>query len=426
MLAIIPRTPPREQPMSIIHQAAMPLQAADQTRPWSAADADWSDPALRRRALLTVAQEAGKSLSMLREDDLRAGSCAALLDEYAVRQNRSLEQIAAEVERDMKARLSDDSHLPQNQNVLCLSPHPDDDVICCGATLSKMTARGNRVTVAYGVSGSMAVRDKDVLMHLSGRHPLLVSYIEERIAAVELSADEPAAAGRNGQHAAHIAAPGRSFDDVVDRIRSYIFARAKDDADARLLHELKRLVREGEAAEGCRRMKAAPLFLNLPFYQTGAVRKNPVGPDDAAVVRRALQETQPDVVLLTGELNDPHGTHEMCAEAFERGAAEYLKAGGKPFARWRYRGAWDEYEPWQGDYFSIFDSTATDKKIGLILDHISQLDPLFPGDSDTREFYERARDRNRATARQLQALGVLLPSPAFDPLYAEVFQIETP
>jgi glucosamine-6-phosphate deaminase len=66
-----------------------------------------------------------------------------------------------------------------------------------------------------------------------------------------------------------------------------------------------------------------------------------------------------------------------------------------------------------------------ERKIGLILDHISQLDPVFPGDSDPREFYERARDRNRANARQLQQLGVLPPSRSFAPVYAEVFKIET-
>ena len=64
-------------------------------------------------------------------------------------------------------------------------------------------------------------------------------------------------------------------------------------------------------------------------------------------------------------------------------------------------------------------------KIGLILDHISQLDPMYPGTSDPREFYERARDRNRVTARQLQQLGVLPPSRSFDPVYAEVFRVVT-
>jgi glucosamine-6-phosphate deaminase len=139
---------------------------------------------------------------------------------------------------------------------------------------------------------------------------------------------------------------------------------------------------------------------------------------------RGLRDTQPDVVMLTGEESDPHGTHEQCAAVFERAAEIYLREGGKPFDRWFYRGAWEEYEVWDGDYFSVFHKELMERKVGLILDHISQLDPVYPGTTDPREFYERARDRNRATARQLQALGVLPPSRSFDPIYVEVFQIE--
>jgi glucosamine-6-phosphate deaminase len=376
------------------------------SRPWCEPGADWHDFALRRRALITVSQEAGKPLTQLREADLRESGCEQLLHEYCDSGEPSLDTAVAEVEADLRVRLDDESHLPRNATILCLSPHPDDDVICCGATLSKLAARGNRVVVAYGVSGDMAVRDKDVLAMLAARHPLFERFIAERIAAN--------------------AAPGDTFDDVILRMQLLVFARAKDSSDAAFLRELKRLVREGEAEAACRRMGATPLFLNLPFYRTGVVRKNPVGPQDVAIMLDALRDVQPDIVLLTGELNDPHGTHEMCAEAFARGASEYSQSGGKPFAQWHYRGAWDEYEPWQGDYFSVFGAEEMERKIGLILDHVSQLDPLFPGESDPREFYERARDRNRTTARQLQALGVLPPSRSFDPLYVEVFRLPSP
>ncbi|RYG62677.1 hypothetical protein EON80_22665 [bacterium] len=131
-----------------------------------------------------------------------------------------------------------------------------------------------------------------------------------------------------------------------------------------------------------------------------------------------LETVQPDLVMLTGEKNDPHGTHMMCESAFDRAAEKYE---GGPFQRWNYRGAWDDYQTHEGDYFSVFDKARMEKKIDLILDHISQLDPLFPGDQ-SKEFWERARDRNRENARQLQRLGVLPPSRSFDPLYAEVFQ----
>lgn len=361
--------------------------------PWRLAAANFGDFALRRRTLMAAAQELDKPLRTLTPADLERVGSGSL-----AHASSSLAVAVAEVRLDLEGRMSDE-HLPRGKKIVCLSPHPDDDVICCGATLSKMVEVGNEVTILYGVSGSLAVRDKDVLALLRARHPRLVSYLEDH------------------------APLGKSFDDVFNEIRLFIFEREKGAPDMPLLDDLKRLVREGEAADACRKMGAQPVFLNLPFYRTGELHKNPVGPQDVELVLRALRATQPDIVLLTGEISDPHGTHEMCAAAFDQAAATYLREGGEAFARWNYRGAWEEYQVWAGDYFSLFDQALMERKVGLILDHISQLDPLYPGTSDPREFYERARDRNRATARQLQQLGVLPPSRSFAPVYAEVFRI---
>lgn len=364
--------------------------------PWRIDKANFGDFALRRRTLIAAAQELDKPLHDLTPADLEqvgSGSLAHALP--------SLATALTEVETDLKNRMDDKPHLPRGKKVVCLSPHPDDDVICCGATLAKMVEAGNAVTVLYGVSGSMAVRDKDVLALLRARHPRLTSYIEDHTP------------------------PGKSFEDVFNEIRLFIFEREKGEPDMPLLDDLKCLVREGEAADACRKMGAKPIFLNLPFYRTRELHKNPIGPPDVEIVLNALRQTQPDIVLLTGEISDPHGTHEMCAAAFDQAAEIYKGEGGASFARWNYRGAWEEYQVWEGDYFSLFDQALMERKVGFILDHISQLDPLYPGTSDPREFYERARDRNRATARQLQQLGVLPPSRSFAPVYAEVFRILT-
>lgn len=375
-------------------------QLRDFARPWRRDDADFSDVRLRRRALISVAQETDKPLSKLAAHDLEAAGIGTLVHRVP-----SIEAATQEVERDLQNRLSDDA-LGNGLRVLCLSPHPDDDVICCGATLCKMAERGNSLTVAYGVSGSNAVRDKDVLQMLRARHPRLVSYIEDN------------------------APPGQSFESVFDQVRQFIFEREAGAPDVELLYQLKRVIREGEAADACRKMGAKPIFLDLPFYHKRGqeishndTRDQLVTEADVTRVLEMLRQVRPQIVLLTGENSDPHDTHELCAQAFERAAIGYSKEGGAPFARWSYRGAWDEYQVWEGDYFSLFDKTLMEKKIGLILDHISQLDPLFPGSSDPREFYERARDRNRQSARELQQLGVLPPSRSFDPIYVEVFRI---
>ncbi|MBV9470808.1 MAG: glucosamine-6-phosphate deaminase [Abitibacteriaceae bacterium] len=386
----------REHPNTLWYlDAAAASTLTEFARPWAIPAANFADFPLRRRALMAASQELDKPLSKIKLDDLERLGAGRLA--YSV---PSLEATIQEVELDLKNRLNDERHLPRGKKIVCLSPHPDDDVICCGATLLKMTAQGNEVTVMYGVSGSMAVRDKDVLALLRARHPRLTSYIEDH------------------------APLGKSFEDIFNDIRLFIFEREKGEPDTHILSELKRLVREGEAADACRKMGAKPLFLNLPFYQTGELQKNPIGQADVEIVLKALRETQPDIVMLTGEISDPHGTHEMCAEAFDRAAKTYGQEGGQPFTRWNYRGAWEEYQVWEGDYFSIFNKELMERKVGLILDHISQLDPLYPGSSDPREFYERARDRNRATARQLQQLGVLPPSRSYDPIYAEVFKMQ--
>lgn len=358
--------------------------------PWLGATFDWDDFSVKRRALFTASFKSGKPLAELTTPDLAHAGVPPLDDEA------KLEDAKMQCIVDLEARL-DDARLPQRKTVLCLSPHPDDDVICCGATLLKMSELGNQIFVVFGVNGANAVRDKDVLALLRARHPRLVSYLEENLE------------------------PGKSLEDAVNAVRSSIFEREPGAPDASLLRELKRLVREGEASDACRKMGAKPVFLNLPFYSDGAHRL-PIGDVDVARMLEMLEQTAPDLVLLTGEKNDPHGTHVLCEQAFDLAAEQYAQAGGKPFARWNYRGAWDDYQTFEGDYFSVFDKRQMEKKIGLILDHISQLDPLFPGDQ-TQEFWERARDRNRENARQLQRLGVLEMTRSFDPVFVEVFRI---
>ena len=388
----VPASLLREHPNTTWHldrEAAAELTPLAQ--PWCAPGANWNDADLRRRALFAAAFKAQTSLDDLKAEDLRAVGAGELA------QNMALESAVARARDELKARLRDEL-LPTSQTVLCLSPHPDDDVICCGATLLKMAQRANKLWVAYGVDGANAVRDKDVLALLRARQARLVSYLEEHLE------------------------PGKSLEEAIRwKCAPRIFERQPGAPDAPLLRQLKRLVREGEASDACRKMGAKPLFLDLPFYGDGAGRA-PIGETDIAKCLAMLQRVQPNLVMLTGEKNDPHGTHKMCEAAFEEAAKRYLEVDGQPFKVWHYRGAWDDYQTHEGDYFSVFDKPLMERKIDLILDHISQLDPLFPGDQ-TLEFWERARDRNRENARQLQRLGVLKMSRSFDPLYAEVFQI---
>ena len=262
---------------------------APNARPWLSPGANWDAPALRRRTLISVAMEADKSLEALTPADLENAGASAL-----ARDGAALARAKTEVFAALKSA-SDDDLLPRDQRILCLSPHPDDDVICCGATLLKLAARGNQIWVAYGVSGANAVRDKDVLALLRAGHSRLISYLEEHLA------------------------PGKSLENAVEEVRASVWERAPGAPDAPLLRELKRLVREGEAADACRKMGAKPLFWNLPFYGAGRQADE----SDVAIALQTLRHARPDWVLSTGEFNDPHGTHEKCARVFARAARLY-------------------------------------------------------------------------------------------------------
>src|SRR4029079_13724640 len=141
--------------------------------------------------------------------------------------------------------------------------------------------------------------------------------------------------------------------ELEARIAEFLTRKRPGDVDIPEVQDTKRLIRESEAVAGIRTLgleDQAARFLDLPFYQTGKVKKDPIGPDDITIVRNLLEETRPELVFVAGDLSDPHGTHRLCKEAVERGLELYVQAGGKRPEGWLYRGAWQEgpatEEPW--------------------------------------------------------------------------------
>ena len=75
------------------------------------------------------------------------------------------------------------------------------------------------------------------------------------------------------------------------------------DVDTQEIQDIKRVIREAEAVSGIETLgltRTAARFLNLPFYQIGKVRKDPVGAADVAIVRALLV---PSLVSLFGSWN---------------------------------------------------------------------------------------------------------------------------
>jgi glucosamine-6-phosphate deaminase len=169
---------------------------------------------------------------------------------------------------------------------------------------------------------------------------------------------------------------------------------------------LKRVIRETEAVSALETVglgAGSAHFLNLPFYQTGKVKKDPVTQADVDILLETLSKVQPDLVFAAGDLSDPHGTHRMCLEAVRSALASY---GGPEPELWLYRGAWQEWPVGEATVLVPLSEAELRQKIMAIFKHQSQKDKApFPG-PDEREFWQRTRDRNRWTADLLVRLGL--------------------
>jgi glucosamine-6-phosphate deaminase len=147
----------------------------------------------------------------------------------------------------------------------------------------------------------------------------------------------------------------------------------------------------------------------MPFYETGRVKKKPLSEEDIQIIVNLLQEIKPHQIYAAGDLSDPHGTHRVCLSAIFQ-ALERLKAEGAKWLKdcyvWLYRGAWQEWDLDQIEMAVPISPQELLRKRRAIFKHQSQKDrPLFPG-SDAREFWQRAEDRNKATAKMYDKLGL--------------------
>ncbi|MEK6689008.1 MAG: glucosamine-6-phosphate deaminase, partial [Gemmatimonadota bacterium] len=191
-----------------------------------------------------------------------------------------------------------------------------------------------------------------------------------------------------------------------DRVTAFLAQKQPGEVDTPEVLDLKRIIREAEAVSGIETLglpAGAARFLNLPFYRTGQVRKDLVGPADVAIVRELLEEVRPGLVFVAGDLSDPHGTHRMCQEAIDRALAEV--AGVRPEI-WLYRGAWQEWPVTEATWLVPLSQEELQLKIQAIFKHQSQKDSApFPG-LDDREFWQRVESRNKETAAIMDRLGL--------------------
>jgi glucosamine-6-phosphate deaminase len=148
-------------------------------------------------------------------------------------------------------------------------------------------------------------------------------------------------------------------------------------------------------------------FLEMPFYETGTVKKNKLGAVDIDIVTEIIETIKPHQIYAAGDLADPHGTHKVCLDAIFKTVEDLKsKAYMKDCWVWLYRGAWHEWEAHEIDMAVPLSPDQVLRKRHAIFYHQSQKDGvMFQGD-DTREFWVRVEDRNRLTAQKYNDLGL--------------------
>jgi len=349
--------------------------AAELTRiktPWLLGEVDWNRP-LESRAVIWLSQTTGKSILKLDDVDYREHHLSALLARYG-----SAGPLNGEVFNALLAKVRGRSRLPQGKRIIVFSPHPDDDVISAGGILRKLQQNENEILIAYQTSGNIAVFDHEVRRYL---------------------------------HWLQRVAEDFEFDDeklhrLSALVEEFLANKESGQVDLPAVQQLKRRIREVEAVAGIetlRLRREQARFLNLPFYQTGKVRKDPIGERDIEIILSLLEEKRPHIILVAGDLSDPHGTHRMCKEAIDRALQRYH---GEPPEIWYYRGAWQEWSVAEADILVPLSQEELRLKISAIFKHQSQKDKApFPG-LDEREFWQRVEERNRGTAHIVDQLGL--------------------
>ena len=368
--------------------------ASDLTRfdtPWLVKDCVWENT-LKKKAVLWLAFTVKKPILKLTEDDYNTHGMAQLATEQGPVYNINID-IFNQIQHTITGwpggkPNADDSQRPERANpakkrAIVFSPHPDDDVISMGGTFIRLVDQGHEVHVAYQTSGNTAVWDDDVLRF------------------VEFSIDFDRSLGKDVSE----------LQQVYENMRSFMVRKKPNEIDTQEIRNVKGFIRKTEAIAGAR-FAGLPdeniHFMALPFYETGKTQKNSVSDADVELTMQLLQKVKPQQVFAAGDFADPHGTHIVCFNII-LAALNRLKETEdwvKDCWLWLYRGAWHEFEPYEIEMAVPLSPQEVLRKRNAIFKHQSQKDrPVFPGE-DAREFWVRAEDRNRQTAKCYDQLGL--------------------
>ncbi len=361
--------------------------------PWLVDQIEWTQADIRK-AVIWLARKLDKPILKLTDEDYNEEGLQDLLADHG-----TAYEINVDVFRQINATITgwpggkpdhlkspgDRSRLHDNiypKRVLIFSPHPDDDVISMGGTLIRLVDHGHEVHVAYQTSGNIAVFDDDAISFCD----FMAEFNREFKVAPERT------------------------EQLETHIEEFVKNKQPGQVDSPEVQKIKGLIRKVEA-KAATRLCGVPEenlhFLSMPFYETGKVKKKPLSDADIQITVDLLRKLKPHQIYAAGDLRDPHGTHRVCLSAILQ-ACEQVRTEDW-FAEcqvYLYRGAWHEWEPYEIDMAVPLSPNEVVLKRNAIFKHESQKDrAVFPG-HDRREFWQRAEERNAATARLYDALGM--------------------
>lgn len=361
------------------------------SHPWLVGSCEWTDT-LTRRAIVWLCNQTQKPILKLTNKDYNQFGLDELLALYGSAYNANI-KIFNDLQRTITGwpggkPNADDSNRPERalpfpKKVLIFSPHPDDDVISMGGTFQRLVDQGHIVHVAYQTSGNIAVGDDEAIRYLG-----LMMNVLERF--------DPSDSVLKSKYEAIL--------------RFLLEEKKPGDMDTKDVLYLKGWIRREEARSACRYV-GVPVervhHLDLPFYETGKIKKGDITENDVRIIMDLLEDIKPHQVFVAGDLADPHGTHKVCLDA-ALGALYELKDEEwmKDCRVWMYRGAWAE---WEVDHIEMAVPISPEelrKKRNSILKHQSQMDSAPFLGNDERLFWQRAEERNRATANMYNDLGL--------------------
>jgi len=353
--------------------------------PWLVGECIWTRE-LKSKAIVWLCQKTNQSILKLTDRDYNNNGMSDLLAS-----NHSAYDLNINMFNVLQHTITgwpggkpntDDSNRPERANpakkrIILFSPHPDDDVISMGGTFSKLIAQGHEVHVVYQTSGNIAVTDDEALKFAEVCNDFV------------------------GDDDCKI-----NFQVAINFLNN----KSENEIDSFEVRKLKGLIRRRESYAAVRHIGLKDEnahFLDMPFYETGQVKKNPIGEEDINIVTEIISKIKPHQIFAAGDLADPHGTHEICLNAI---FAALKKLKSKPYMDdcwlWLYRGTWHEWDIHEIDMAVPLSPEEVTIKRNAILYHQSQKDRVMFQGNDSREFWVRAEDRNKNTARIYDDLGL--------------------